>query len=154
MIKIEELGNKIEEALTNLQFEDGKTCLVWVEETYTLTPNAGYPYAVFEIDKIGGERFNSCKNIRKYSFKMQVFSAFSSFDGTEQEKRRTARKQIAKIVDRLILKFDTNEFLDGIVDNSDIIDFQFGTFTNADGKDGAGYMVESEIPLDKLIFIK
>lgn len=153
MITILELEEKIQSELEALQFEDTKSVFKTVEDTFTLTPS-GYPYAVFEIDKIGGVRFDSCKNERKYTFQLQVFSAFESFQGTEQEKRRIARKQVAKIVDRLIFMFDRDEFLDGLVDNSDIINFQFGTFTKTDGKDGAGYMVEAEIPLDKLIFIK
>lgn len=150
---IETIEDKIKEGLTALQFEDTKVCFNSVEDTFTLTPES-YPYAVFEIDSIGGTRFDNCHNNRIYTFKLQVFRDFASLSGTDQEKRRIARKQVAKIVDRLILLYDKNEFLDGIVDNSAIVNFKFGTYTKADGKDGAGYMVEAEIPLDKLIFIK
>ena len=152
-IKISELEEKINLGLQNLEFEDGKPCFKAVEDTFTLTPS-GYPYAVAEIDQIGGSKLDSCRNNRNYTFKLQVFRTFEDLGGTDQEKRRKAKKQVAKIVDRLILLYDKNEFLDGLVDSTAIVNFQFWTFTKTNGKDGAGYMVEAEIVLDKLIFIK
>lgn len=153
-ITIEELDNKIRLGLENLKYEDNKPCFMSVEDTFTLTPSAGYPYAVFEIDRIGGTKIDTCKNKRNYTFQLQVFRTFQDLQGSEQEKRRKAKKQVAKIVDRLILLYDKNEFLDGLVDNSEVVNFQFWTFTKTNWKDGAGYMVEAEIVLDKLIFIK
>lgn len=129
---IQTIEDKIKEGLEGLQYEDERTCFSGgVEDTFTLKPG-GYPYAVFEIDSIGGSRYDNCHNNRTYTFKLQVFRDFASLTGTEQEKRRIARKQVAKIVDRLILLYDRNEFLDGIVDNSAIVNFKFGTYTKAD----------------------
>jgi len=152
-IMISELVTKIKEGLEALQFEDTKPCFVTVEDTFTLTPT-WYPYAVFEIDQIWGTREDSCNNNRKYTFKIQVYRAFEWLKGTEQEKRTIAREKIANIVDRLIFLYDKNEFLDWIVDNSEIVNFQFWTYSKADWKDWAWYMVQADLVLDKLYFIK
>lgn len=152
-MSILELEEKILAGLTGLQFEDETPCFHSVDPTYTLVPE-GYPYASFEIENIGGVRFDSCHNERKYTFKLWVFRDFASLSGTAQEKREVARKQVAKIADRLILLYDKNEFLDGIVDNSEVVDFRFWTYEKTAWKDGAGYMLEATLNFDKLIFIK
>lgn len=76
----------------------------------------GFPYASFELVDCKWEKLDTCTNIRKYSFWILIFQE------TEVASREKAKDILYNIFDKIILAFDSDETLGGLVENSEVVE--------------------------------
>lgn len=84
--------------------------------TYLNSENTWYPYVGFELIESNGEILDNCSNIRNYSFWLLIFQE------TPDVWREKAKNIMYELFEKIILTFESDSTLSGLVDSTEITD--------------------------------
>jgi len=86
--------------------------------------NEWFPYASFELNDFDGEYLDSYENKRFWTFKIAIFQE------TSKMTRDEAKKSLYDVLEKIIEKFDWNQFLDWLVNNSKVVKWNLWNYTS------------------------
>lgn len=113
---------------------------------YHIIKNEGFPYWSFELLDFEGEVLDTCENKRFWTFKLVIFQEMTNIT------REEAKDTLYSIAEKVIELFDKNQFLDWLVDNTEVINWSMDQY--ADKKWWKTLFLEMNIKFETTLNIK